>query len=179
MYYWILFWDQYCSSHILQIFPFCRFRFVQRRHEFVRTCCKLSPAPDDMMRTSSSHQDLGVVVTDDLRWTDHIQKISGMAFKMIYLLERQFRGCSPKRVQSSSSPGMFGARYFNSKRPDGRSRPSYKDRLVVMGLTTFASRRLLGDLIVTFRTLHHRFDGHNYKLGKEEFRSLQRQHFRN
>lgn len=40
----------------------------------------------NVVGTSRSHQDLGVVITDDLRWTDHIQKISGRASTMIYLL---------------------------------------------------------------------------------------------
>lgn len=180
---------------------------VCRRREVVRSCCKVSPAPEwydayfpmenSTLWVAAWLKHLAAtrtLVTDDLRWTNHMQKISGRASKMTYLLERGFRGCSPKSRctlhKTYIRPSLEFARpvwcpiFQLESLQRWMTRLPYA-RLVMMGLTTFASRRVRGDLIVTFSVLHHKFDcdlssffpiihnvnlwGHKYKLCEEKF----------
>lgn len=81
---------------------------------------------------------------------------------------------------------------WNTRLPFGLIRPDYPTRLKMMDLQSFKDRRNRGDLIVTYRALHGFFGveldhlyrrcttqlrGHDYKLGKENFRTSQRQSF--
>lgn len=49
---------------------------------------------DVLVGASRQQQDLGVTLTEDLSWADHVQQVSGEATKLVYLMERSFRGCS-------------------------------------------------------------------------------------
>lgn len=74
----------------------------------------------------------------------------------------------------------------------GRARPSYHERLGLMGLLTLVERRKRGDLITTFQALvlpnspikhlfilsnNERTRGHRLKLAKDKFRTSMRQNF--
>ena len=47
-----------------------------------------------ILNTSSSHKDLGIIISSDLDWSDHFQYISSQAYKTFCLLRRTFCNCN-------------------------------------------------------------------------------------
>lgn len=175
----------------------------------VYTICGAALKPVD------SQCDLGVLITSNMSWSEHIINIVRKANKSLYLISKAFSGCSlqtavklftvyvrpilefagpvwcPILVRDSAMLESLQRRA--TRLPYGAIRPSYEERLVQSGLTSFCERRLRGDLIVCYRALHglfgtdvsHMFElsqnqhlrGHSLKLKKENFTTVQRQCF--
>lgn len=162
----------------------------------------------------SSHVDLGVVISSDLSWTEHVLHITKKVKRLIYVVQNVFRGNNVAAISQIYKsyirpilefagpvwhPWLTGdaALLENLQRrvtriPFGWNRPCYQERLRMMGLSSFADRRLRGDLIVTYRALHGLFGvdmshlyelnsnqlrGHGYKLNREVFRTRCRENF--
>ena len=49
---------------------------------------------DHILNTSSSHKDLGIIISSDLYWSDHFQYISSQAYKTFGLLRHTFCNCN-------------------------------------------------------------------------------------
>lgn len=171
-------------------------------------------ANGSLIKPVNSQLDLGVVVSEDLCWSRHIQHIASKANRMSYLISKAFPSCSLENL------GLFYKVYIrpileyagpvwhptlqrdvellervqrrSTRLTLGPHRPSYEERKRVCGLSDFMDRKRRGDLIVTYRALHGFFGadmsylyelnlnslrGHSYKLKKEKFSSVMRQHF--
>lgn len=128
-----------------------------------------------------SHIDLGVVITRDLSWSNHIACQVKKANSRAYLIRRAFARADPltlgKLFKLYVRPFLEYAslvwypvlqsdrdlldkvlRRF-SRYSFGRSRPSYSNRLTMMHLIDVDSRRRRGDLISTFKALTLTSDG--------------------
>ena len=46
-----------------------------------------------VIQNDNQHKDLGIIVSSDLSWTNHILYIAAKAYKIIALLRRSFRNC--------------------------------------------------------------------------------------
>lgn len=170
-----------------------------------------------VLETTRSHCDLGLTVTADLSWSQHTLNVTRRAGRALYLIESTFRGCSPatasllyksyvRPILEFAGPAWFPTFHRDmellerlqrraTRLPYGldRNRPSYSERLNIMGITEFQRRRSRGDLIVTFRALngffgvdlsslfvlnpHSHLRGHHLKLYREQFRTRARQQF--
>lgn len=162
-----------------------------------------------------NHSDLGLIVTDNLNWSDHILHCVNKTKKSIFLIKRAFGRCDPSTcatlykmyvrpilefagpvwcpVLCRDSSLLEKVQRSVTRLPYGIARPSYEERLSLMHLSTFADRRTRGDLLIVFRALRglfgvdikhlfsinsdDRLRGHAFKLRKENFRTVQRQHF--
>lgn len=122
------------------------------------------------------HNDLGIVVSHDLSWSQHVASIVAKSKQMTHMIQRSFRGCSletsrmlycsyvrplmeyagPVWCPSLRSDQLLleSVQRWNTRIPFGRIRPDYHDRLRLMNLQTFEDRRNRGDLIVTYRALN-------------------------
>ena len=106
-----------------------------------------------------SQNDLGVVISSDLTWSNHIQYVSGRANRTLYLISKAFPNCSLNNL------GLFYKTYIRpvleyagpvwhpalqkdinlleniqrkaSRLTLGQNRPSYEDRKLSCGLTNF------------------------------------------
>lgn len=148
--------------------------------------------------TVSAQNDLGVIVTSDLSWSEHILSITNRANRFMYLCGKAFRGCSPltaskllttyvRPILEFAGPAwcpelvrdvnlLEGVQRRFTRLPYGRTRPSYEERLHRMNLPTFRDRRLRGDLIVTYRALHSFFGvdlSHMFNLNVTHLRGHQ------
>ena len=60
---------------------------------------------DTPITLRSSHKDLGVIISNDLKWNDHIHYILSKAYRMLHLLRRSFHAVkavnSPKKLYLS------------------------------------------------------------------------------
>lgn len=169
----------------------------------------------DIIQPVSSHCDLGVTMTEDLSWSEHVVAVTNKAKRMLYMVQKTFGRCDPQTssflystyvrpileyagpvwapVLSRDKNLLESVQRRATRMPYGVIRPTYEERLDLMGLPTFEARRLRGDLIISYRALHHLFDvdlsvlftlnpithlrGHNLKLAKEKFKSASREHF--
>jgi ribonuclease P/MRP protein subunit RPP40 len=122
-----------------------------------------------------NYRDLGVTVSFDLSWSNHILKITKKANSMLFLLNKVFRKSSPpifvKLYKTYVRPVLEYANCFwtpvlqrdiqllesvqrrATRVPFGRSRPQYTARLSLMGIPSLSARRVRGDLLVVFRAL--------------------------
>lgn len=142
-----------------------------------------------------SQNDLGIIVTSDLVWSEHILSIVSKANRISYLISKTFRGCSPltaaKLFTTYVRPILeFAGPVWNpdlqrdvnilesvqrrfTRLPYRRNRPEYEDRRRVMKLPSLVERRSRGDLIVTYRALSGRFGvdlSHMFELNLNRLR---------
>ncbi|XP_044755626.1 uncharacterized protein LOC123314384 [Coccinella septempunctata] len=50
---------------------------------------------DVPINTCSSHSDLGVIVTENRSWSDHIISILNKAKRSLFMIQKAFNGCEP------------------------------------------------------------------------------------
>lgn len=123
--------------------------------------------------------DLGVLITSNLSWSEHILNITKKANKQLYLIRKAFPKCSLQTLMQlfttyvrptleHAGPAWFPIFVKDSellesvqrratRLPFGVFCPSYEVRLAMIDLPSFKKRRLRGDLIVSFRALHALF----------------------
>ncbi len=123
----------------------------------------------------SSISDLGVIISDNLKPSDHIAKIAGKAASRVGLLFRGFRNRDPKfqtdmfktyvrpgpdYCASAWSPWLVRDRQAVekiqrrfSKRVEGLRDLSYQERLSRLNLEPLSARRLQADMTETFKIL--------------------------
>lgn len=146
-----------------------------------------------VISSESSHCDLGVVVSNDLSWSNHILHVVSKAKRILYLLRRSFSRCDPTtcRILYTTyvrpileyagpvwAPSLVrdvelleSVQRRATRIPYGVLRPSYTDRLSIMNLPLFSERRIRGDLIITYRALNGLFSadlGRIYTLNNDE-----------
>lgn len=126
-----------------------------------------------------SHIDLGVTITSDLSWSEHILTTCKRANSMLYLLRRTFVHVSfkasiqlyktyvrplleyagpvwcPVLVRDQSL--LESVQRRATRVTFGLNRPTYPDRLKMANLLSFQERRLRGDLIMSFRILNFNY----------------------
>jgi ribonuclease P/MRP protein subunit RPP40 len=122
-----------------------------------------------------NYRDLGVTVSFDLSWSNHILKITKKANSMLFLLNKVFRKSNPaifaKLYKTYVRPVLEFANCVwtpvlqrdcqllesvqrrATRVPFGRSRPQYTARLSLMGIPSLSARRVRGDLLVVSRAL--------------------------
>jgi ribonuclease P/MRP protein subunit RPP40 len=122
-----------------------------------------------------NYRDLGVTVSFDLSWSNHILKITKKANSILFLLNKVFRKSSPaifaKLYKTYVRPVLEFANCVwtpvlqrdiqllesvqrrATRVPFGRSRPQYTARLSLMGIPSLSARRVRRDLLVVFRAL--------------------------
>lgn len=161
-----------------------------------------------ILSTDSSHNDLGVIISEDLSWSNHVNHIVSKAKKITYLMQRAFHRSLPEvclKIYTTYvrpilefagpvwCPGLSRdvealerVQRWATRIPFGRVRPSYNERLDRLRLQSFAERRLRGDLIVTYRATHNLLYGidhlNMFFLNENQLRGhsykLHKQHFR-
>ena len=128
-------------------------------------------------------KDLGVLISDDLKWLEHVQSLTSKAKQRAYLILRSFNSTNiwillkayttyvrPIMEYASSvwNPKMISCidlvesvqQYF-TKRACQRCRipfTSYLDRLYKLNLKSLEYRRLFTDLVLTYKITHNLID---------------------
>ena len=139
---------------------------------------RLQYSIDGMLISAAEVQnDLGVLISSNLSWSEHILAVTRRANRLLYLMKRAFTGCSlelyvrlyttyvrpllehggpvwcPVLVRDSVLLESIQRRA--TRLAYGVLRPTYEDRLRLSGLSYFSERRLRGDLILCYRALHN------------------------
>ncbi|KAJ3646959.1 hypothetical protein Zmor_024514 [Zophobas morio] len=132
----------------------------------------------EQLVSSDCCRDLGVLVTCDLSWSQHIAHVSKKANSTLFLLRRAFQKSSPivfaKLYKTFVRPLLEFANSVWSpilqkdilllesvqrratRIPFGRVRPQYHERLAIMKILTLSNRRVRGDLITTFQAMSNK-----------------------
>lgn len=127
------------------------------------------------LRPVACHVDLGITITEDLKWESHIINITKKANTLIYLIKKSFVCVSPplltKIYKTYVRPILeFGAVIWSpyfikdisllenvqrrfTKIPKSLKNLPYDDRLKLLQLPTLTDRRSRGDLIETYKIL--------------------------
>lgn len=130
-----------------------------------------------LLDTVESYSDLGVTITENLSWSEHISNVTKKANSKLYLLSKTFTKISfsgsirlyktyvrplleycgtvwcPELVRDRTL--LENIQKKATRLSFKRRRPDYQQRLSLAGLPTFEARRLRGDLIITFRILKY------------------------
>ena len=175
--------------------------------------CKYYLGGNELTKTECC-RDLGIFINQELTWSDHIAHTVKKANSVLFLLGKAFSRIHPvafsKLYKTFVRPILeFGNSIWTpvlqrdihllesvqrkaTRRPFGRVRPQYHERLSLMQLTTLSDRRIRGDLITTFQALTNpispirqlymmnldpRLRGHKFKLQKQKFYTTPRQVF--
>lgn len=124
-------------------------------------------------------EDLGVLVTSDLKWNEHVSKIVKKTNSLVYLVKCVFKNLSPKSLTKIYvryvRPLLEYAsvvwcpyfvkdvdllekvqRRFTKLAPSLRDVP-YSTRLEVLNLPTLSARRERGDMIEVYKVLHNHY----------------------
>lgn len=132
------------------------------------------------LNSVSVQNDLGVLVSNDLKWSLQTVAVSKRANSLIYIIRKAFQNISPslmlKLYKTYVRPLLEHAisvwnPYFKkdidllekvqrkaTKIPFSLKRLSYGDRLSKLHLPTLSLRRSRGDLIETLKILHNYYD---------------------
>lgn len=135
---------------------------------------------DVPLKSVTSQVDLGITISSDLKWSDHVAVVAKKANTMAYLLSRAFRQLScdmfAKLFKTYVRPILeYGAVIWspNLKKDihclEGVQRRAtrgvrgirplaYEERLSHLKLSSLSDRRKRGDLIITYRIIHNHFD---------------------
>ncbi|KAJ3659893.1 hypothetical protein Zmor_011555 [Zophobas morio] len=119
--------------------------------------------------------DLGVTITSDLSWSEHVACITRKANRTVYLITKAFGKANVKVIvalyktyirpilefaNSVWRPHLVrdndlleATKRRVTRLPFGQIRPSYQDRLKLMCLPLLSRRRKRGDAITVFRAL--------------------------
>lgn len=133
----------------------------------------------NQLKPVTSQVDLGVTVTYDLSWSEHISNITKKANKIMFLLKKAFTNPTPELAMKLYttyvrptiefaapvwSPWLIRDKNLLEKIQRSATRwPStirkrpYEERLEIMKLTSLEERRLRGDLIQMYRITHGLF----------------------
>lgn len=128
-----------------------------------------------ILRHVQEQKDLGVIITSDLKWEQHISKIVKKSNSLIYCIQRAFVDRSIDSVlklyKSFIRPKLeYGQTIWNpyfvkdiemleraqrriTKIPNDLADVDYKTRLSRLKLTTLKERRLRGDLIESYKII--------------------------
>src|SRR5215469_6813345 len=129
-----------------------------------------------VIKAVAEEKDLGILVTQDLKWARQCGEAAKKANKILGLIKRQFVALNPAsfRILYKSfirphleyciqvwSPSLNRdintlekvQRRATKVEVRGIGRKSYEDRLRILNLTTLEQRRVRGDLIETFKIL--------------------------
>lgn len=128
-----------------------------------------------MLSTVSEQNDLGVTITSDLKWENHIVKIAKKCNSFVYLIQRTFKDHSiemiAKLYKSYIRPKLeYAYTVWNpyyikdieilekiqrrvTKIPLELQNMTYTERLAKFNITTLRERRHRGDLIETFKII--------------------------
>lgn len=138
------------------------------------------------LRQTSSQNDLGVIISSGLSWSELIQIIFASSRRNIHLISRSFRICDPvvcsniykiyfRHFLEFAGPVwcpnpkgdvklLKSIQRWSTRIPYGHRRPTYADSLMIMKLPRFTDRRHRGNSIFTFRILHRRLRVDLYEL---------------
>ena len=130
-----------------------------------------------VLKSTGMEQDLGIKITSDLKWHQHVKYAANKANKILGMLRRTFSNISPELMKvlytSFVRPHLeYGVAVCNPyarsdveqlekvQRRATRLIPSYRglsyaQRLNKLGLTSLEQRRIRGDLIQTYKILHN------------------------
>lgn len=139
---------------------------------------------DSQLKETKVQTDLGVKITEDLKWEEHIASITKKAKSLIYLIRKAFGVITPEMMLQIHKTFIrpileyafqVWSPYFVkdiellervqrsfTKIPRLLKRRSYEERLEVLKLTTLKDRRDRGDLIETFKILNGHYDLQNW-----------------
>jgi hypothetical protein len=128
----------------------------------------------------STQQDLGVLMSNDLKWEPHISQMVKKANSIIYIIRKAFRILTPETMikiyKTYVRPILeYGFQIWNpyfkkdiemiekvqrrfTKIPTQLKSLPYEERLHKLGLTTLEKRRERGQLIETFKILNGCYD---------------------
>lgn len=132
-----------------------------------------------LLNTTESHNDLGVTITNNLSWSEHIALITRKSKTSLFLLKKTFQAMSfntsvqlykslVRPILEHCGPVwsvdlvrdnemLERVQRYATRLSYGRRRPPYEQRLEQGKLSLFEKRRLRGDLIITYRVLHGLF----------------------
>jgi ribonuclease P/MRP protein subunit RPP40 len=130
---------------------------------------------DKELASFDNYLDLGVTVSFDVSWSNHILKITKKANSMLFLLNKVFCKSSPARFAKLYKTYVRSVLEFANcvwtpvlqrdiqllksvqrratRVPFGRSRRQYTVRLSLMDIPSLSARRVRSDLLVDFRGL--------------------------
>lgn len=132
------------------------------------------------LKAVERQNDLGITMTSDLKWAEHVNRVVKKVNSIVYLLKRSFRYITKETFliiyKTYIRPVLeFAAAvwcpYFvkdidlleraqrrATKLPQCLRGKTYEERLEQLGLTTLIARRQRGDLIETFKIMQHYYD---------------------
>lgn len=127
----------------------------------------------------TEQNDLGVIISEDLKWEKHIRSITKKANSMVYLIKRAFVNINENNIiplfKTYIRPLMeHGVSVWNphlkkdidvleriqrkaTKIPKSLRHLPYEDRYIKLKLSSHKIRRIRGDLIETFKILTNRY----------------------
>lgn len=136
---------------------------------------------DRTLQSVKSHNDLGVIITENLNWSEHISGIVKRVNCRLYVIKRAFTrltfktwiglfACYVRPIMEYCGSVWSAELIRDRKLLEGLqrkatrmwfncARPDYEERLRLACLTSFEKRKLRGDLIITFRILKFNFGG--------------------
>ena len=129
------------------------------------------------LKSVNEQEDLGIIISSDLKWESHIAKITKKANSLIFMINKAFQNKSvemivrifktyvrPKLEYAESVWNPYFVKDIEQLEriqrratripPETRDLP-YPDRLKLFELPTLRERRHRGDLIETFKILNH------------------------
>ncbi|XP_022814459.1 uncharacterized protein LOC111348180 [Spodoptera litura] len=129
--------------------------------------------------------DLGVKITEDLKWEEHITSITKKAKSLVYLIRKAFGVLTPEMMLKIHKTFVrpileyafqVWSPYFVkdiehlekvqrsfTKIPRALKQHPYEERLKVLNLTTLKDRRQRGDLIETYKILSGHYDNTDFE----------------
>ena len=199
--------DHWCKvwQMILNITK-CKFMRIGRADTTEKYSMNTSSGKTDLVKVNEE-KDLGILIDDDLKWTAHISQAAAKGNQLLGLIKRTFvhrdRHLMKVLITSVVRPHLeYGNTIWSplykkdikalekvqqraTRLVRGLEGMTYEDRLRTMEMPTLVYRRLRGDMIETYKYMHHLYSvdgtnllpihdsssamttrGHSYKLKK-------------